>query len=252
MVRTFGRAAVLLAASALCVVLAAVLFTDIGAGAAFRLGVRLNSEEVDTSDNAYLEYYDVRSRVGDFGSYRIYIGGDSDSYAAALDFLKFIKQNDSVNIIRLDSGDADSLNAYLGSGDTELLSACGLDDAASGFVKSVYTYNMILPPQKKLSFVTGRGAEEGEYIICVQPYDGAEAREGVLDISCIYPGHEDCDPLFDIKVDASRFGSTDALSGYIGYLGAVSGNLGRKTFDGLGQPEYYFIMADPGLKGTEQ
>lgn len=111
------RTLILLVISAFCVALLSIIFSDIGAVSFFKLGVRLSTEPVDTDDAGYLEYYGVRDYIDTTMGYRMFIGGDAAGYDAALDFLKYIKQNDEINIIRFETGDAELLNSYLASGD---------------------------------------------------------------------------------------------------------------------------------------
>ena len=243
------RTLILLVISAFCVALLSIIFSDIGAVSFFKLGVRLSTEPVDTDDAGYLEYYEVRDYIDTTKGYRIFIGGDAAGYEAALDFLKFIKQNDEINIIRFETGDAELLNSYLASGDESLLDGAGLDENRLDFVCEIYEYNKLLPPVRKLSFATGSGGG-GEFALIEGSYDRSLQRTGILDISCIYPGSEGCDPLFDISSDEIRFGSLSGLSFCTEYLSQVSGNLGMPTFDGINQPEFYFIMGSEPM-GSE-
>ena len=243
------RTLILLVISAFCVAVLSIVFSDIGAVSFFKLGVRLSTEPVDTDDAGYLEYYEVRDYIDTTTGYRMYVGGDAAGYDAALDFLKFIKQNDEINIIRFETGDAELLNSYLASGDESLLDGAGLDENRLDFVCEIYEYNKLLPPVRKLSFATGSGGG-GEFALIEGSYDRSLQRTGILDISCIYPGSENCDPLFDISADEIRFGSLSGLSFCTEYLSQVSGNLGMPTFDGINQPEFYFIMGSEPM-GSE-
>jgi len=146
------RALILLTGSALCVLVIICLFTDIGTHTLFRLGIALDAEEIDITDNAYLEYYDVKAALNDTDSYRIFLDESvNGSYDAALDFLKFLKQNTDVNLVCMKLCDTDAVNAYLESGDPGQLSAAGLTDSGKGFVQKLYQYNQMLPPQKQFS-----------------------------------------------------------------------------------------------------
>jgi hypothetical protein len=235
-------------------IVSVLIFTSIGMSVLFKLGVRINTVEVDTGDTAHLEYYEVRQYIKDTGSYRIFIDGSiPESYEAVLDFLKFVKQNADIGTIRLERGNPDILNAYLESGDSALLPESGLDETKLVFIRAVYSYNMKLPPQKRVSFaVGGKCGATGEFVLTEHTYDRSEQIAGLLDISCIYPGNIDCDPLFDIRVDKLRFGSLKKLNWYADFLGTVSGNFGMPEYSGINQPEFYFIWPNRFRAGVER
>lgn len=231
--------------SLICVVFSVLLFTDIGARAVFELGVVMNTEVVDTSDLSYLEYYEVKHYIAKTVSYRVFIDGDNaGSYTAALDFLKFVKQNADIGIIRIDNGDADHLNAYLETGDPAALTDSRLDETELSFVGAVYYYNTKLPPQKRVMFAVGGECGESEFMLIKNKYDKSYKTDGILDVNCIYPGSRGCDPLFDIRTNKLRFGSTGKLDWYAERLTAVSGNFGQPEFGGINQPEFYFIIPE--------
>ena len=128
--RGVGRAMLLTGISALAVSLLVVIFSGIGGTAAFRLGVRAKTCEVDTSDNARLEYYAARPALTGVTSCRFYLrDGDRTSVSAAVDFLAFLKQQDvALDTVRIDSGDEEAIAAYLsGDGDPEGIDAAALD-----------------------------------------------------------------------------------------------------------------------------
>ncbi|MBE6611162.1 MAG: hypothetical protein E7632_01610 [Ruminococcaceae bacterium] len=241
------RALILLAASALCALVLIVMFTDVGVHMLFRAGVYLNLEEVDTGDTAHLEYYDAKALLNDTDSYRIFLDeSKAGSYDAALDFLKFIKQNTDVNAVCLSTSAIGVLNEYLTSGDAAILSENGITGPRAAFVQKLYLYNQTLPPQKKVSIVNTPDGTRC-FIVAWGSYDRSAASEGIFDVSVIYPGKEDCDPLFDVdslnlEETRIRFGTVGRLSGYVRILEGVSGNLGRPAFTGLGQPDCFFLI----------
>ncbi|MCI8386932.1 MAG: hypothetical protein HFE63_00495 [Clostridiales bacterium] len=244
-IKILRRALIFIIISTLCVGISVCLCSEIGAVSAFKLGVRLNTVDVDTSDTAYLEYYSVRSYIPEVNSYRIFIDGSyTESYAAVLDFLKFVKQNTDIAVIRFSGGDTDAVNEYLLSGDISFLYSSGLDVYKQMFIRDIYTYNQTLPPQRRVGYIAGDDVSgAGEFVISERIYDRSEAIEGVLDVSCIYPDNEICDKLFNIDTEAIRFGTLEKLSWYTSYLNSVSGNFGYPEFTGINQPEFYFIIS---------
>lgn len=238
--RGAGRAMLLTGISALAVSLIVVIFSGIGASAAFRLGVRTKTCEVDTSDNARLEYYAARPALTGVNSCRFYLkNGDRTSVSAAVDFLAFLKQQDvALDAVRIDYGDEEKIAAYLsGEGAPE-----GIDDNTLDLVDRLKRLNSTLPPQKRVGIRTGAAKipSGGEYEITSAEYAGGA--DGVLDVGCVYPGTDGCDPLFDVKTDKLRFGCVSELDAFSGYLSAVSENFGGKRFDGVGVPEFYFLV----------
>ena len=238
--RGLGRALLLTGISAMAVALLTVVFSRVGASAAFRLGVRTNTCEVDTSDNARLEYYEVRPALEGVTSCRFYLrDGDRTSISAAVDFLAFLKQQDvAVDTVRVDSGDEELIAAYLsGEGSPD-----GIDDDTLALADSLKRLNSTLPPQKRVGIRTGTAKipSDGEYEVTSSGYTGGA--DGVLDVGCVYPGTDGCDPLFDIRTDTLRFGCVSDLDAFGGYLSAVSGNFGGERFDGVGIPEFYFLV----------
>lgn len=226
--------------AATAVISAAVIFafSGFGASALFRLGVRLGTERVDTSDGAYLEYYDAKKSVLGGSGYRIFLRRDGESLAAALDFLKFVKQNDrDVAVIRMDC-EPENLNEYLESGDESLLAS--LDDAGREFVRGVYDLNKKQPPAMRLSFAKPGDPGSGEFSLEESVWDSSKSRAGVLDVSCIYKGS---DPLFSVGREL-RFGSLERLSGCIERLENVSGSFGLENYAGINEPEYYFLIPE--------
>ncbi len=275
MKETVRRTVLLLCAAVFCLSLLVLGFTDIGMGTLFRLNVRLHADTVDISDYAHLEYYDVRGVMDETDSYRIFLCGDvALSYDAALDFLKFVKQNDEIGVVRLATDDPDGVNAYLASGEESSLPEDGLSEGAKGFLRALYTYNQKLPPQKRVTVAAGDAVVgKGEYVLTDRSYDRSDETSGVLSVSMIYPGREGCDPLFNVPKngffvsllkfgqsiapdlmnrlftdtpfrDSIRFGSAKALEKSEKRLEAVSGNFGRPVFDGLNQPAFYFLIED--------
>lgn len=242
------RALILLAGSALCVFILTFIFTDAGAHTLFRLGVASGSEDVDPTDTAHLEYFEVKRYTEMIDSYRVFLDGDvAGSWTAALDFLKFVKQNSDVNTIWIDGIDAEKMNAYLASGDPEKLTDAVPTVKCRAFVGALYNYNQSLPPQKRVMAVAEPDFSEGCYVIERRIYDNSERAVGVLDVSMLYPGSEGCDPLFNIPTpvldaDRIRFGSTDGLDIFIGMLELVSGNFGCEEFRGMNQPEFFFLI----------
>lgn len=242
--KTVRRALVLLGGSALCVLILICAFTDVGAHTIFRLGVRMTAEPVDITDTAYLEYYDVKRQLADTNSVRVWLGTDAAAgYDAALDFLKFVKQNLDLTVVRMNVPDADMANQYLSSGDANLLPQTGFDAAGQSFLRMIYIYNQKLPPQKRVTIVNETDAPgTGEFILSAAVYNPAVSAAGVLDVSMIYPGEEGCDPLFDVQAEGLRFGTLTRLAACTSILEAVSGNLGHTPFTGLAQPEFYFLV----------
>ncbi len=244
------RVLVLLLLSAFSLVILTVAFSSIGAKAAFRLGVWLNVEEVDVDDSAHLEYFAVKQAIDEYQSYRIFIderyGG---SYDAALDFLKFLKQNTDVNIICMKNIDSESVNKYLESGEESMLPS-EMSNFLRGFIRKLSSYNQILPPQKRVTI--SADMPEGKcFIIENGSYDRAVESDGVFDINVCYPEKEDCDPMFNIDSIALdnvriRFGTLDSVSWYINYLESVSGNFGMPLFEGINQPDCYFLIESGG------
>lgn len=235
-----GRAMLLTGISALAVSLLVVIFSGIGASAAFRLGVRTRTCVVDMSDNARLEYYAARPVLTGVTSCRFFLkDGDRTSVSAAVDFLAFLKQQDvALNAVRIDSGDEEAIAAYLsGDGGPE-----GIDDDTLDLADRLKRLNSTLPPQKRVVIRTGAAEipSDGEYEITSAEYTGGA--DGVLDVGCLYPETNGCNPLFDVKTDKLRFGCISDLDAFSGYLSAVSGNFGGKKFDGVGVPEFYFLV----------
>ena len=165
--------------------------------------------------------------------------GDRTSVSAAVDFLAFLKQQDvALNAVRIDSGDEEAIAAYLsGDGGPE-----GIDDDTLDLADRLKRLNSTLPPQKRVGIRTGAAEipSDGEYEITSAEYTGVA--DGVLDVGCLYPETNGCDPLFDVKTDKLRFGCVSDLDAFSGYLSAVSGNFGGKKFDGVGVPEFYFLV----------
>ncbi len=240
------RVLILLAVSAVCVLILVCLFTNIGSHTLFRIGVWLNTEDVDVNDTAHLEYFDVKAEINDSDSYRIFMDEAIDgSYEAALDFLKFIKQNTDVNIICMDISELDAVNAYLSSGDSGML-PISISENCAAFLQKLYIYNQMLPPQKRVS-IANEMADDRCFIIESQRYDRTLTEKGILDVGVIYPDREDCDPLFDVdslSVDHCRirFGTQERLKRYISVLEALSGNFGMPEFEGVNQAAYYFMI----------
>ena len=140
--------------------------------------------------------------------------------------------------MRLDSGDEEAIAAYLsGDGGPE-----GIDDDTLDLADRLKRLNSTLPPQKRVGIRTGAAEipSDGEYEITSAEYTGVA--DGVLDVGCLYPGTDGCDPLFDVKTDKLRFGCVSDLDAFSGYLSAVSGNFGGERFDGVGIPEFYFLV----------
>lgn len=247
------RALILLAGSAAAALILICLFTDIGTYTLFRIGVAMDAEEIDTADNAHLAYYDVKASLNDTDSYRIFLDESvNGSYEAALDFLKFLKQNTDVSLLCADMTDIDKINGYLESGDPNLLLDAGISGARNTFLQKLYLYNQMLPPKKRVT-VTDDPSDGRCYILAFAPYERTAAEEGIVDISIVYPGTEACDPLFNaqsLTVDGCRirFGVTDRLADYTDILAATSGNMGKPEFNGLNQPKYYF-MIENGVDG---
>ena len=238
--RGVGRAMLLTGISALAVSLLVVIFSGIGASAAFRLGVRTRTCVVDMSDNARLEYYAARPVLTGVTSCRFFLkDGDRTSVSAAVDFLAFLKQQDvALNAVRIDSGDEEAIAAYLsGDGGPE-----GIDDDTLDLADRLKRLNSTLPPRKRVGIKTGAAKIplDGEYEITSAEYTGGA--DGVLDVGCLYPGTNGCNPLFDVKTDKLRFGCVSDLDAFSGYLSAVSGNFGGERFDGVGIPEFYFLV----------
>ncbi len=240
------RTLILLVGSAVVALLLIVMFTDSGTHALFRFGVFLDAEAVDVSDMAYLEYYDVKASLNDEDSYRIFLDETMQgSYDAALDFLKFIKQNTDVNAVCMAQMDAEAVNEYLKDGDMTLLTEAGITGSRRDFLQKLYLYNQILPPQKRVHATNF--TDERCFIIENAAYDPMLSKDGVVDVSVNYPGMDGCDPLFDVQsllFDGCRirFGVTERLAGYTKLLETNSGNLGMPAFGGLKQPDYYFLI----------
>lgn len=232
------RAVCFTAATAVISAVLIFAFSGFGASALFRLGVRLASESVDTSDSVYLEYYDAKKQVADGMGYRIFLRRDSVSLAAALDFLKFVKQNyRELRVIRMDC-EPEALNEYLEAGDESLLYS--LDSDMQRFVRGVYELNQKLPPALRLGFAEYGEPSVGEFAIVEGSWDSSAADGGILDVSCIY---SDSNPLFYVGKEL-RFGSLGRLGYCIERLEAASGSFGLESYNGINEPEYYFLIPD--------
>ncbi len=248
--KVLKRALILVAVSVLAAAVLIFVFTDLGMGLVFRLGVYLTSEEVDTGDTVYLEYYDAKARAAESHGVRFYMRRDDpDGWTAALDFLKFIKQNTEITVLYMPivTADAESVAAYLADGDSSYLSETILSETEKTFIKALYAYNGKLPPQKRMQVMSVNGAEaqDGGYWICYDAYTPAQHTEGWMDVSVVYAGEASADPLFDLPLSAGacRFGSLHELEPYTGRLQAVSGNCGRDPFVKLEQAEFYFLIS---------
>ena len=248
------RALILLAGSALCALILIGVFTDIGTHTLFRVGVTLDAEEVDVNDTAYLEYYDVKAKLNDTDSYRLFLDETvNGSFDAALDFMKFVKQNTDVNLLCMDIADPEAVNAYLESGNPTALSDAGVVGMRAAFFQKLYSYNQNLPPKKRIT-VVGEMPDARCFVLAQGVYDRSAASEGMFDVSMIYPAAEDCDPLFNVDslMPAGcriRFGSVERLDDYVQILESASGNLGMPAFDGINQPTFYFIIENEVKEG---
>ena len=248
------RALILLAGSALCALILIGVFTDVGTHTLFRIGVALDAEEVDVNDNAYLEYYDVKEMLNDTDSYRLFLDETTNgSYDAALDFMKFIKQNTDVNVLCIASVSPDAVNEYLESGNSAVLSNSGITGLGETFFHKLYSYNQSIPPKKRIR-VVGEMPEERCFIFAREPYDRSIEVDGIFDVGMIYPAMEDCDPLFNVDSlmvagCRIRFGSVERLDDYVKILEAASGNLGMPAFTGINQPAFYFIIENEVKEG---
>ena len=248
------RALILLAGSALCALILIGIFTDIGTHTLFRVSVAMDAEEVDVNDTAFLEYYDVKAKINDTDSYRMYLDENVyGSFDAALDFMKFVKQNTDVHLLCMDIADPEAVNAYLESGNPAGLSDAGITGLRAAFFQKLYSYNQNLPPKKRIVIVNEQ--PEARCFLLVQgAYDHSAASEGMFDVSMIYPAAENCDPLFNVDTMMLagcriRFGSVERLDGCVKILESASGNLGMPAFDGIHQPTFYFIIENEVKEG---
>ena len=225
---------------------AVFVFSRAGAETFFRIGVRLKSAKVDTSDAARLEYYDMKPYLGETDAVRFFMSGAGgiavDEYDAVFDLLSFLKQQDAeILTIRFSEGDEEAMRAYL-EGETS--------DAPDGdmkdFLLSLKKLNERLPPKKRISVKTGSSdagkPASGEFMITREKYDAHVKPDRVIDIMCFCSGADGCDPLFDVATDSLRFGSLSALKGYSEYLYMVSGNFGGEAVSGINEPEFYFLF----------